>query len=175
MGDGVVYAGVTGSSVCGRHTGDVDVVAVVEGVRNPTLTHHPHRISLLTFDRRWLTYEKHGREPVGLIPSILFKTIELSQPIIGDKKALHMPQIRVCEADLMNLEIKKRRFKDVDRKNYLVALVFEKLLDESPNLRQYCFNNIKLAERLGLHEIASELTDIYSKKMQDEEIPQQKI
>jgi hypothetical protein len=63
---------------------------------------------------------------------------------------------------LGKLEIKKSRFKDVDRKNYLVALLFEKLLKVSPDLDKYEFDNVSMARNLGLEWIAEELEGIYA-------------
>ena len=68
--------------------------------------------------------------PTGLVPSILFKSIQLSLPVYGDKEVIlkRLPEIRVREVDFTNVEIKKKRYEQRDRKNYLVALIFEKLL-----------------------------------------------
>jgi len=85
----------------------------------------------------------------------------MSVPIAGDKSSLCIPKICVCKADFINAEIKRERYKGQDRKNYLVALLFEKLLESSSDLSEYCFDNLKLAKKLGLKEIHVELRDIY--------------
>ena len=162
---GPIYGGIVGSSLCRRNARDVDVIAVVDGAMPPSIIHLEPNFSLLYFDKTWLKYGKHAAKPVGLIPSILFKSIELSRPVIGDKKSLHLPRIRVCETDRINLKIKRERYLGTDRKNYLMALVFERLLEESPDLSGYSFDNIKMARQLGLVEIPEELKRIYSKKI----------
>lgn len=160
----IVYAGITGSSLSTKKAGDVDVVAVLRKQDNPALTHPAPSVSLLAFDTTWLTYEKHLENPVGLVPSILFKSIKLSLPVAGRKENLKMPKIRACNADWINLEIKKARYRNNNRKNYLVALVFEKLLSDSPTIDKYCFNNALMAEKLGLKEIAEELRQLRDKE-----------
>ena len=157
----VAYAGVTGSSAAGRTSTDVDVVAVVEGQREPTLSHGRCRVSVLSFDRSWLSYCRHLEDPVGLIPSVLYKSILLSQPIIGWRQSLNIPQVRVCEADWINLRIKKCRYR-ADRRRYIKALLLEAVLTRSPTLEMYHFDNVRLARELGLHEIADELEQAYN-------------
>lgn len=93
---------------------------------------------------------------------ILFKSIQLSFPIWGDKdKILRiLPQIRVREEDFINVEIKRKRYERRDRKNYLVALVFEELLKRSIDLSEFEFDNVRLAKKLGLEEVARELEEL---------------
>jgi len=156
--DNVVYAGVVGSSLCRSDAGDTDVKVIVDSGLPPTLMSLDENTSALACDTGWLTCGKHVERPVGLIPSIFFKSIELSLPVIGDKNSLRIPEIKACDIDYINLEIKKTRFIHSDRKNYLVALVFEQLLKTHPNLRGYHFDSISLAKELGLSHIADELT-----------------
>ena len=160
---GVIYAGIVGSSVVAERGTDIDVVAITSREAHPRLIHEKDVI-LLLLGKEWLSYDKHEKEPVGLVPSILFKSIQLSVPIAGDKSSLCIPKISVCKVDFINAEIKRRRYEGRDRKNYLVALIFEKLLENSSNLSEYCFDNLKLAKKLGLEEIYEELRGIYSNK-----------
>ena len=156
----VLYAGVVGSSVV-REGRDVDVVVIAEGDENPMLFHEG-RISVLTLGREWLTYKKHEEMPTGLVPSILFKSIQLSLPVYGDKEEIlkRLPEIRVREVDFTNVEIKKKRYEQRDRKNYLVALIFEKLLN-SGSIDEFEFDGVRLARKIGLKEIAEELENLY--------------
>lgn len=163
LGVDLLYAGVVGSSLVNRHT-DVDVIAIVRDELPPSLYHLSDRISVLAFDASWLNYEIHERMPMSLVPSVIFKTLQLSRPIAGDKNSLHLPKIKVCRADWINVEIKRNRFKEKCRKNYLVALIFEKLLERSPDLGMYEFNNVEMAKKLGLVNISKELTGIYDKQ-----------
>jgi len=153
----ILYAGVVGSSLA-RKGRDIDVVAISKGSDEPSLFHRGN-VSVLLLGKDWLTYQKHRKLPTGLIPSILFKSIQLSFPIWGDKeKVLRMlPQIRVREEDFTNVEIKRKRYERRDRKNYLVALVFEELLKRSIDLSEFEFDNVRLAKKLGLEEVAREL------------------
>ena len=111
-------------------------------------------------DREWLTYKKHEEMPTGLVPSILFKSISL--PVFGDKEEIlkRLPEIRVREVDFTNVEIKKKRYEQRDRKNYLVALIFEKLL-KSGSIDEFEFDGVGLARKIGLKEIAEELENLY--------------
>lgn len=153
----ILYAGIVGSSVV-RESRDVDVVAISADDEEPMLFHEG-RISVLLLGKEWLSYEKHEEMPIGLVPSILFKSIQLSLPIFGDKDEILaiLPGIKVREVDFMNVEIKKRRYKQKDRKNYLVALIFEELLKCSKDLVEFEFDGVRLAKKLGLKEIAEEL------------------
>jgi hypothetical protein len=85
----------------------------------------------------------------------------LSQPIIGNKDEIDLPKIMVSPADWINIEIKKRRYKKTDRKNYIVALLFERLLNVSPDLSVYSFDNVEMAKSIGIPKLACELTLIY--------------
>lgn len=153
----ILYAGVVGSSIV-REGRDVDVVAISEDDEKPMLFHEG-RISVLLMGKEWLSYEKHEEMPIGLVPSILFKSIQLSLPIFGDKDEILaiLPEIRNREVDFTNIEIKKKRYERKDRKNYLVALIFEELLKCSKDLGEFEFDGIRLAKKLGLKEIAEEL------------------
>lgn len=153
----VLYAGVVGSSVV-REGRDVDIVAISEEDVKPMLFHEG-KISVLLLGREWLSYEKHEEMPTGLVPSILFKSIQMSVPVLGEKNEILriLPRISVKEADFVNVEIKKRRYEGRERKNYLVAIVFEELLKRSEDLREFEFDNVRLARNLGLKEIAEEL------------------
>jgi hypothetical protein len=155
----ILYAGIVGSSVV-REGRDVDVVAISEGDEKPALFHEGS-ISVLLLGKEWLTYDKHKGIPTGLVPSVLFKSIQLSLPIFGYKDRIleMLPEIRIREVDFTNIEIKKRRYERIDRKNYLVALVFEELLRKG-DIKEYEFDCIKLAKKLGLKEIAEELMAI---------------
>ena len=157
----ILYAGVVGSSAV-RGGRDVDVVAIAEGDEKPMLFHEG-RISVLLMGKEWLSYEKHEEIPTGLVPSILFKSIQLSLPVFGDKDEILeiLPEIRIREGDFMNVEIKKGRYERRDRKNYLVALIFEDLLRRSEDLSEFEFDNVRLAKKLGLTEIAEVLEDIH--------------
>ena len=45
-----------------------------------------------------------------------------------------------------------------------MALIFETLLQSSSDISKYCFDNLKLAKKLGLKEIYEELRGIYYNK-----------
>jgi hypothetical protein len=157
----IIYAGMVGSSLVTQRNRDIDVVAVTSTTpNNPSLIHLQH-VSLLAFTKDWLNYEKHLETPTGLVPSILFKSLELSEPLIGDKNNLDIPIIQACKPDWINVKIKKKRYENRDKKNYIVALLFEKLLAASPDLLQYSFDNIEMANTLGEKQIANDLTKIY--------------
>lgn len=158
------YAGITGSCLVSHRNSDIDIVAVVEQDLNPTLFHPFEKVSILAFDLSWLSYKKHMERPVGLVPSVLFKSLSLSLPLIGIVSSLPLPPIRVCRADWVNVAIKKSRFRGIDRKNYLVALLFEELLRVSPNLDEYELDNVSMARTLGLEGIANELEAIYANR-----------
>lgn len=145
----VIYAGIVGSSVVAERGTDIDMVAITSREAHPRLIHEKEVIMLL-LGKEWLLYDKHEKEPVGLVPSVLFKAIPMSIPVVGDKLRLCIPKISVCEVDFINVEIKRRRYEGKDRKNYLVALIFEKLLVSSSDLSESCFDNQKLAKKLGL-------------------------
>ena len=153
--------GIVGSYLANRNS-DIDIIAVVRNELPPTLFHLPEKISVLAFDVSWLNYETHEARPMGLVPSILFKTLQLSKPLLGDKSYIAIPKIEVCRADWINVRVKKNRFNGRDRKNYLVALIFEKLLETSPDLSMYEFDNVAMAKKLGLIDISEELIDIYN-------------
>ena len=104
----VIYAGIVGSSVVAERGTDIDVVAITSRDVHPRLIHEKEVIILL-LGKEWLSYDKHENEPVGLVPSILFKSIQLSVPIAGDKSSLCIPKISVCKVDFINAEIKRRR------------------------------------------------------------------
>ena len=159
----MLYAGMVGSALATLRSRDIDVIIVTSMTpKNPSMI-HLQRISLLVFSKDWLRYEKHLEKPSGLVPSILFKSLELSKPLFGNKKDLDIPKIQVCKPDWINLEIKKARYKNRDKKNYLVALLFEKLLATSPDLSKYTFNNIDMANNLGEKQLANDLLKIYNK------------
>ncbi len=162
LGADLLYAGVVGSSLVNRHT-DVDVIAIVRDELPPSLLHLPEKISVLALDVSWLNYESHEIMPTGLVPGVLFKALLLSKPIAGDKNSLRLPKIKVCRADWINVRIKKSRFERRNRKNYLVALIFAKLLETSHDLSMYEFDNVEMAKKLGLHGISKELEEIYNK------------
>ena len=71
-----------------------------------------------------------------------------------------LPEIRAREVDFTNAEIKKKRYEQRDRKNYLVALIFEKLL-KSGSINEFEFDGVRLARKIGLKEIAEELENLY--------------
>jgi hypothetical protein len=160
----MLYAGMVGSALATLRSRDIDVIVVTSLTpENPSLI-HLQRISLLAFSKDWLKYEKHWEKPTGLVPSILFKSLELSLPLIGNKNDLDIPKIQVRETDRINLEIKKNRYENRDMKNYLVALIFEKLLATSPDLSEYTFDNIQMANNLGEKQLANDLLKIYNKE-----------
>jgi hypothetical protein len=159
----IIYEGIVGSALVTLRNRDIDVIIVTSTTpKNPSMI-HLQRISLLAFSKDWLKYEKHLEKPTGLVPSILFKSLELSEPLFGNKKDLDTPKIQVCKPDWVNLEIKKDRYKNRDKKNYLVALLFEKLLAASPDLSKYTFDNIEMANNLGETRLANDLIKIYNK------------
>jgi len=153
----VLYAGVVGSSVV-REGRDVDIIAISKEDVKPMLFHEG-KISVLLLGREWLSYKKHEEMSTGLVPSILFKSIQMSVPILGEKNEILriLPRISVKEADFVNVEIKKRRYERREKKNYLVAIVFEELLKHSKDLHEFEFDHVRLARNLGLKEIAEEL------------------
>ena len=156
------YAGIVGSSLVTSRNQDIDIVVVTSITpKNPSILHLKN-ISLLVFTKEWLNYKKHLEQPTGIVPSILFKSLELSEPLIGDKNSLDFPIIRVCKEDWINVEIKKKRYENCDKKNYIIALLFEKLLASSPDLLQYSFDNIEMAYNLGEKQIAKKLLQIYN-------------
>lgn len=159
----VLYAGMVGSALATLRNRDIDVIVVTSSTPEDPSLIHLQRISLLAFSKDWLRYEKHLEKPTGLVPSILFKSLELSEPLFGNKKNLDIPKIQVCKPDWINLEIKKDRYKNRDMKNYLVALLFQKLLVTSPDLSKYTFNNIDMANNLGEKQLANDLLKIYNK------------
>ncbi|MFH1100618.1 MAG: hypothetical protein V1726_01080 [Methanobacteriota archaeon] len=159
----IIYAGMVGSVLVTQRNRDIDVIVVTSiAPENPSII-HLQRVSVLAFSNTWLQYEKHLEKPTGLIPSILFKSLELSEPIIGDKKNLDIPTIRVCKSDWINVEIKKKRYENHDTKNYIIALLFEKLLLAAPDLSKYSFDNIEMANNLGEKQITNNLLKIYNK------------
>ena len=159
----IIYAGIVGSALVTLRNRDIDVIVVTSRTpKNPSMI-HLQRISLLAFSKDWLKYEKHLEKPTGLVPSILFKSLELSGQLFGNKKDLNIPKIHVVKPDWINLEIKKDRYKNRDKKNYLVALLFEKLLAVSPDLSKYTFDNIEMANNLGETRFANDLIKIYNK------------
>jgi len=158
----IIYAGIVGSSLATLRNRDIDIIVVTSTTPEiPSLIHHQH-VSLLAFSKDWLKYEKHLEKPTGLVPSILFKSLELSEPLIGNKNDLDIPMIKVSRADWINIEIKKKRYENLDKKNYVVALLFEKLLAASPDLSKYSFDNIKMADNLGEKQIANVLLELYN-------------
>jgi hypothetical protein len=114
--DGLVYAGITGSSIATDRRRDIDIIAIVSGELAPVLIRPESGVSILAFDTSWLDYQKHMEEPTVLIPSILSKSIVLSRPLVGHKGSINLPRIRSCEADFINVKIKKDRLRDVYRK-----------------------------------------------------------
>ncbi len=70
----MLYAGVVGSCLVERRS-DVDIIVIVRKELHPTLFHFPENISALAFDVSWLDYKKHEAQPIGLVPSILFKAL----------------------------------------------------------------------------------------------------
>ena len=104
----ILYAGVVGSSVVTQRNKDIDVLVITTQMPDNPSVYHQDCISLLVLNIGWLNYDKHFKNPTGLVPSILFKSIELSKPIIGDKVAIEIPMIKVCRADWINVKIKKK-------------------------------------------------------------------
>ena len=103
----IIYAGIVGSALITLRNRDIDIIVVTSTIpENPSLI-HLQRASLLAFSKDWLKYEKHLEKPTGLVPSILFKSLELSEPLIGNKNDLDISMIKVCKADWINIEIKK--------------------------------------------------------------------
>jgi hypothetical protein len=103
----VIYAGIVGSSLEVERETDLDVVAVTSSGRIPKLIHEGD-VSVLALDEEWLLYDKHEKEPVGLVPSVLFKAIQMPISVVGDKRRLCIPKICVCKADFVNGEIKRK-------------------------------------------------------------------
>jgi hypothetical protein len=161
----ILYAGIVGSVLVMKRDRDIDVIVVTKITpKEPSLI-HLQRVSILAFSKDWLKYNKHLEKPTGLVPSILFKALELSEPLIGKKSDLGLPIIHACEPDWVNIEIKKERYKNRDRKNYLVALLFEKLLAISSDLSKYSFDNVEMAKSIGEKQIASDLLKFYNRTM----------
>ena len=158
----IIYGGIVGSTLATLRNRDIDVIVVTKTTPKDPLLVHLQRASVLAFSKDWLKYKKHLEKPTGLVPSILFKSLELSMPLIGKKNDLDLPTIHACEPDWINIEIKKKRYENRDKKNYIVALLFEKLLESSPDLLKYSFDNIEMANNLGEKQIANELIKIYS-------------
>ena len=160
----ILYAGVVGSAVVTQRNKDIDVLVITTQTPDAPSVYHQDCVSLLVLNTGWLNYDKHSEKPTGLVPSILFKSIELSKPIIGNKDVIEIPMIKVCKADWINVKIKKKRYENVDRKNFLVALLFEKLLKFSPDLSRYSFNNIEMGKNIGSTDIVRELIRIYDER-----------
>jgi len=157
----ILYAGIVGSAVITNRKSDVDVICITSNTPEMPCTFHTRNISLLVLTVSWLNYDKHFKQPTGLVPSVLFKSIELSQKIIGAKDKINLPKIAACRADWVNIKIKKKRYEKIDRKNYLIALLFERLLKVSPDLSSYNFDNIEMARKIGADEVVKELTAFY--------------
>jgi len=160
----ILYAGVVGSAVVTQRNKDIDVLVITTQTPDDPSIYHQDCVSLLVLNAGWLNYDKHSEKPTGLVPSILFKSIELSKPIIGNKDVIEIPMIKVCTADWINVKIKKKRYENVDRKNFLVALLFERLLKFSPDLSHYSFNNIEMGKNIGSTDIVRELIRIYDER-----------
>ena len=122
-----------------------------------------NNISYLFLNKDWLKYDIHQKNPTGLVPSVLFKSIDMSITLIGKKSAINHDSIKACKADYLNVKIKKERYKDTNYKNYLVSIIFEKLLEKSPDLSLYSFDNIEMSKRVGLKNISYELEKYYRK------------
>ena len=161
----IVYSGIVGSAVITKRETDIDVVVLLDGtlLETPYLV-HVDSTSFLFLDRSWLTYKKHIEHPTGLVPSVLFKAILLSQPVIGKISGIYLPKITASPADWININVKKTRYQHTDKKNYVVALLFERLLHDSPDLSLYNFDNVEMARTLGANDLADKLIKIYSDK-----------
>lgn len=153
----IIYAGIVGSSLITQKAHDIDIIVITTTSPDTPSLVHQHPFSFLVMKRTWLRYEKHNKQPVGLIPSILFKSLQLSKPVVGNIQDLIIPKICVNETDWINLQMKKGRYESTDKKNYLVALLFEKLLKNSPDLSMYSFDKYEMGTRIGAHEILKEL------------------
>ena len=153
----IIYAGIVGSSLITPKAHDIDIIIITTKSPNAPSLVHQHPYSFLVMNRTWLRYEKHNEQPVGLIPSILFKSLQLSKPVIGNIQDLPIPKIHVNQIDWINLQMKKDRYRATDKKNYLVALLFEQLLKNSPDLSMYSFNKYEMAKRIGADELINEL------------------
>ena len=160
----VIYAGLVGSAVVTNRNTDTDVIVLLTDTPEAPCLVHETGFSLLCLNTSWLCYKKHLVTPVGLVPSILFSSITLSQPILGNKENISLPKIKVCKADEINIAIKKNRYEKTNRKNYIVAQLFERLLKISPDLSLYSFDNVKMAKTIGANELAEELMSIYKEK-----------
>ncbi|MCK4348646.1 MAG: hypothetical protein KAW47_08515 [Thermoplasmatales archaeon] len=160
----ILYAGIVGSALATQRKNDIDIVVITDCHPKMPCMFHNGNISLLVLSESWLHYSKHREEPTGLVPSVLFKSIELSQPVIGCKDYVTLPTILACDADWININIKKERYEKIDRKNYLIALLFDRLLQISPDALLYDFDNIRMAKNIGAPDIANALYDIYTKK-----------
>ena len=159
--DKIIFAGIVGSSNIGRKNCDTDLIIITEVNPNYPCLIKENNISHLVLNKNWLKYEIHLKNPTGLVPSILFKSLDKSISIIGNKSDIKKNFIKACKADFINIKIKKERYKNIDYKNYLVSIIFEELLRKSPDLKLYSFDNIKMAEKLGLEDICKELKRIY--------------
>ncbi len=160
---GIIYAGIVGSSIIDRKYSDIDLMIITKGHPDYPCLIKENNVSFLVFNKNWLKYDIHLKNPTGLVPSVLFKSFDKSTPLIGKKSAVDHDVIKVCKPDYVNVRIKKKRYKNADHKNYLVALIFEKLLEKSPDLSIYSFDNIEMAKRLGLKKISYELEKYYRK------------
>ena len=161
----VIFAGIVGSSVINRKNSDIDLMIITKDYPDRPCLIKENNVSYLVFNKNWLKYDIHLKNPTGLVPSVLFKSFDKSIQLIGKKSAVDHDVIKVCKADHINVRIKKKRYKNTDHKNYLVALIFEKLLEKSFDLSVYSFDNIEMAKRLGLNKISRELKEYYSSKI----------
>ncbi len=158
----IIYAGLVGSNVIDRKNSDIDLIIITSKHPDCPCLIKESNISYLFLNESWLKYDIHLKKPKGLVPSILFKSLDQSIPLIGKKSAIDHDVIKVCRADFINVKIKKERYKDTDHKNYLVSLIFEKLLEKSTDLSIYSFDNVEMAKRLGLNKISRELKEYYN-------------
>jgi len=157
----MTYAGLTGSRCATERDSDWDVLVCINDELADPLLEHEGNVSFLILDKNWLKYKTHEEKPTGLIPSILFKSIELSKPLFGEKPKTD--EIKVCPIDFFNCGVKRERFKLIDKKERLVAQILYELLKQN-RIDDYCFDNIKLAEKLSLSKIAVELKQQYTKE-----------
>lgn len=163
----VIYAGLVGSAVVTNRNTDTDVIVISTKTPEKPCLVHEAGFSVLCLNTSWLCYKKHLITPVGLVPSILFSSITLSQSILGNKENISLPKIKACTADDINIAIKKNRYEKTNRKNYIVAQLFERLLKISPDLSLFSFDNVEMAKNLGAHDLAKELKDIYNNTNMD--------
>lgn len=133
----VVYAGLVGSkcAVKDRNT-DWDVIVCTTATPPRPELIHDENINQLVLSENWLGYETHEEYPTGLIPSILFESIEFSKPLLGKKPKTD--RIIVQEIDFLNCGIKMERFKHINRKERLVARIIYELLKQN-RIEEYCF------------------------------------